>query len=89
MELQDQQQVLNLLKTARGQIDGIIRMVEENKYCIDISKQVLAVQGLMKKTNLKVLDQHMRHCLVEAVKEEEGDIKIDEIMMILEKYYKG
>lgn len=87
MKEQDKKAVLNLLKTARGQIDGIINMVEDDKYCIDISKQVLAVQGLMKKTNLKVLDQHMRNCVIDAVQHDNGQEKIDEIMLILEKYY--
>ena len=45
--------ILNLLKTAKGQIDGIIKMVEEDRYCLDISKQILSA-GLIKKANLKL-----------------------------------
>ena len=41
-----------LLKTARGQVDGILRMVEEDRYCIDVSKQVLATIALLKKANM-------------------------------------
>lgn len=80
--------ILNLLKTARGQIDGVIKMVEDEKYCIDVSKQILAVQGLIKKANLKVLDRHMRSCVKTAFEQNEGDAKIEEIIMILDKYYK-
>lgn len=80
--------IINLLKTARGQIDGIIKMVEDEKYCIDVSKQILAVQGLIKKSNLKVLDRHMRSCVKNAFENNEGDEKIEEIIMILDKYYK-
>lgn len=88
MEKKDNKAIINLLKTARGQIDGIINMLEEEQYCIDVSKQVLAVQGLMKKANLKILDQHMRSCVRTAMENNEGEEKIEEIIMILDKYYK-
>ncbi len=84
----DNKEIMNLLKTARGQMDGIIKMLEDDKYCIDISKQILAVQGLVKKVNLKILERHMRTCVKEAFEKNEGDDKIEEIVTILDKYYK-
>ncbi len=87
----DRSKELNLLKTARGQIDGIIKMLEDDRYCIDISKQVLAVQALLKKTNLTILEKHLHHCVADAFEhgsEEEKNIKIEEILTILDKYYK-
>jgi len=84
----DKKQVLNLLKTARGQLDGIIRMVEEDRYCIDISKQILAVQALLKKSNLTVLKQHIHGCVRRALLDGEGEEKIEEIITILDKYMK-
>jgi CsoR family transcriptional regulator, copper-sensing transcriptional repressor len=77
---------LGHLKTARGQIDGIARMIEEDRYCIDVSNQIQAVIALLKKTNLIVLKQHMNTCVADAVKSKDGSGKIDEITMILEKY---
>ena len=44
----DSKTVLNLLKTARGQLDGVIRMVEEDRYCIDISNQLMAIESLVR-----------------------------------------
>lgn len=41
---------MNLLKTSKGQLEGIIKMVEDDRYCVDISKQLLAVQALLKKS---------------------------------------
>lgn len=79
------------MKTARGQIDGIIKMLEDGRYCIDISKQILAVQALLKKTNLKVLENHMHSCVVHAFEEgsdADKEEKIEEIITILDKYYK-
>ncbi len=88
MQSKEKKQVLNLFKTARGQMDGIIRMIEEDRYCIDISNQISAVQALLKKSNLLVLKQHLEHCVKEAFLEGKEDEKIEEIIMILEKYMK-
>ncbi|KGG79435.1 metal-sensing transcriptional repressor [Caloranaerobacter azorensis] len=79
---------LNLLKTSKGQIEGIIRMIENDRYCVDISKQILAVQALLKKANLNIIDQHIKHCVKEAILKGEGDEKIDEIINILDRYVK-
>lgn len=88
METKDRSVELNLLKTARGQLDAIINMVEKDRYCIDISKQILAVQGLLKKTNLEILKKHMNSCVKDAFEKGNGEDKIDEIMLVLDKYYR-
>jgi CsoR family transcriptional regulator, copper-sensing transcriptional repressor len=75
-----------LLKTARGQIEGVLRMVEEDRYCIDVSKQVHATMALLKKANIVILKQHMNTCVKDAITKNNGTEKIDEITMILEKY---
>jgi DNA-binding FrmR family transcriptional regulator len=82
----DSRKALELLATARGQIDGIVRMVEEDRYCIDVSKQVLATIALLKKANIVILKQHMNTCVKDAVRTRNGAEKIDEITLILEKY---
>lgn len=82
------QEVLNLLKTSKGQITGIIKMVEDDRYCVDISKQILAVQGLLKKVNMKNIDQHIKHCVKEAIIEGHGDEKINEVIDLIDKYAK-
>jgi DNA-binding FrmR family transcriptional regulator len=80
--------VLNLLKTSKGQIEGIIKMIEDERYCVDVSKQILAVQALLKKANMKILDQHIKHCVKNAFVEGNGDEKVDEIIDIINKYAK-
>jgi DNA-binding FrmR family transcriptional regulator len=82
----DSRKALDLLKTVRGQVDGIIRMVEEERYCIDVSKQVLASIALLRKANLVILKQHMNTCVKDALRSDNGAEKIDEIALILEKY---
>lgn len=82
----DSRKALDLLKTVRGQVDGIIRMVEEERYCIDVSKQMLASIALLKKANLVILKQHMNTCVKDAIQSDRGAEKIDEIALILERY---
>ncbi len=81
----DSKKVLRLLKTVRGQIDGIIRMVEEDRYCVDISQQLMASQSLLRRVNKEVLTAHLKGCLKSASTEEEMDQKIDELVGMLDK----
>lgn len=82
---EEQKKALQSLKTSKGQIDGIIKMIEDGRYCVDISNQIIASQALLKKANLLILRQHIHHCVIDAVKNDTGDEKIDEIMEILAK----
>ena len=82
----ENKKALDTLKTARGQIDGIIRMVEDDRYCIDVSKQILSATALLKKANITILRQHMNTCVTDAVEHGSGQEKIDEIVLILDKY---
>ena len=84
----DRTEVLKLLKTSKGQIEGIIKMIEDDRYCIDVSKQILAAQALLKKANQNILKNHMQTCVKEAFENDNGDEKIEEVIGILDKYYK-
>ena len=63
----DHTKITRLLKTARGQIDGILKMVEEDRYCIDISTQLMACEAILKKANKEILGAHMKHCVHDAL----------------------
>lgn len=80
----DKTKVLRLLKTARGQMDGILAMVEGDRYCIDISNQLLATQSILCKANKEVLKAHMQHCVRTAIAEGD-DSKIDEMLTLVDK----
>lgn len=84
----DHAKVMRLLKTARGQVEGLIRMVEENRYCIEISNQILAVQAILRSINHQVLHDHLDNCVREAFATESGQQKIEEIMAIIDKLTK-
>ena len=55
----DTKTVLRLLKTARGQMDGIIKMVEDDRYCIDISQQLMATEAILNRANKEILAAHL------------------------------
>ncbi len=84
----DPAKVLRLLKTARGQIEGIIKMVEEDRYCIDISQQLMATGALLNTVNREVLAAHLKSCVSSAESGEERDQKIDELIAMLQKILK-
>ena len=81
----DHTQVTRLLKTARGQIDGILKMVEEDRYCMDVSNQLLATQSILKKANRMVLKAHMDCCVREAVAADQPEEKLEELAALLDK----
>lgn len=81
----DKEKAIMMLKTSRGQIEGILKMIDDGRYCIDISNQILASQSLLKKANTLVLKQHLNKCVVEAIKDGNGEEKIDEVVNIISK----
>ena len=81
----DHTQVTRLLKTARGQIDGILKMIEEDRYCLDVSHQLMATQSILKKANRMVLKAHMNSCVKEAVESGDPEEKLAELATLLDK----
>ena len=84
----DEKKVLRLLKTARGQMDGIIKMVEENRYCIDISQQLMATEAILNRANKEIMAAHLKHCVQEAASDAERGQKIDEFVSTLGRILK-
>lgn len=82
---EEQLKATKYLKTVRGQVDGIIKMLDEGRYCVDIANQISASQSLLKKANMLILKQHMNHCVKEAFLHNKGEEKVDEIVDMLEK----
>jgi DNA-binding FrmR family transcriptional regulator len=74
---------LNRLKTVRGHLDGVLDMVEEERYCPDIMKQVSAVQGSLEKVNRVLLQNHVETCVLDAVAEGRSEHIVDELLETL------
>ena len=68
--------------------DGILKMVEENRYCIDISQQLMATEAILNRANKEILAAHLKHCVQCAASEEEREAKIDEFVSTLDRILK-
>jgi DNA-binding FrmR family transcriptional regulator len=80
--------VLRRLKNIEGQVRGLQRMVEEEKYCIDILTQVSAVRAALNQVGMLVLRRHVEHCVADAIKSPDplaSSKVIDEVMLVLSK----
>ena len=87
----DHKTVSRLVSNARGQLDAVLRMIEEDRYCMDISTQLLAAQSIIKRANREVLKGHVEHCIREAMKsgdEEAAEQKVQELLEYVEKMTK-
>ena len=86
--VRDDAKLIRLLKTAGGQIEGIIKMIEEGKYCIDINNQIMAAQAVLGRVNREVLNAHLHSCVLSSVESGSADEKMDEIAAVLDKLIK-
>lgn len=82
---EEKKKAVQALKTSKGQIEGIIKMIEEGRYCVDVSNQIIAAQALLKKANMLILKQHINHCVKAAFLHNTGEEKVEEIMDVLDK----
>lgn len=81
----EHKEALKYLKNAQGQVNAAIKMAENERYCVDISYQVLASIALLKKANNALLKEHMKHCVTEAFEDGNGDEKINEVLELFNK----
>ncbi len=82
---------LKRLKRIEGQVRGIARMVDEEQYCIDILTQVSAVTKALQALSLGLLDEHLEHCVVQAVRQggDEQEIKLKEASAAIARLVKS
>jgi DNA-binding FrmR family transcriptional regulator len=73
------------LARIEGQVRGLARMIDEDQYCIDVLTQIASVTKALQNVGLGLLDQHMRHCVMEAADQGAGGEKLDEAMHAVER----
>lgn len=86
--VRDKQALLDRLKKIEGQVRGIQRMVDEDRYCVDILVQVAAIKAALNKVGLALMEGHARGCMQAAVRRGEGDEAVSELMDVLERFIK-
>ena len=82
----DKKDNLHRLKNIEGHIRGIQKMVENDEYCIDVIRQIQAVQGGLSKVSTKILNEHLHSCLITAVRGEDPDERERVLREIAEVY---
>jgi DNA-binding FrmR family transcriptional regulator len=89
MDTQAKAKVLGRLRRIEGQVQGIQRMVEEDKDCVDILLQLAAVQGAVEQVRKLLLGQHLESCVVDAVRSgnaRDRQKKMDELLDVLARF---
>lgn len=81
-----QERIIHRLKIAKGQLEKVIKMVEEDSYCIDVLHQSQAVQHALKKTDNLMLENHLMSCAADAIGKGKKDEAIKEVMQVFKKY---
>ena len=78
---------LTRLRKIEGQVRGLQRLVDEDTYCIDILTQIASVNAALKKVALGLVDQHLRHCVLDAVDEDPdvGQLRLTEATVAIER----
>lgn len=85
----DKEQLLQRLRRVEGQVRGIQRMVEDDRYCIDVLTQVNAIKAALDRTALLLLQDHVSHCVTDAIRGGEGAAKVDELTTAIGRYLQG
>jgi DNA-binding FrmR family transcriptional regulator len=77
------------LRKIEGQVRGLVRMVEEKRYCVDLLTQLRAVRAALKRVEEGVLREHVEHCVAEAIRggdKAQQQAKVEELLQVLGRY---
>lgn len=81
--------IARLVKNARGQMDSVLKMIEDDRYCMDVANQLAAAEALLHRAWRDVMKAHLDHCVTQAFESgtaEERAKKLDEILKLMDKY---
>jgi DNA-binding FrmR family transcriptional regulator len=84
--MQEQTEVIRRLRNAEGHIRGVERMVEDGSYCIDVIRQIQAVQAALNKVSTRILENHLESCLTTAVRGEDPQERLRVLKEIAEVF---
>lgn len=85
----DKEQLQRRLRRIEGQVRGLQRMVEDDRYCIDVLTQVNAVKAALDRAALLLLQDHVDHCVADAIRNGEGAAKVEELTTAIGRYLHG
>lgn len=80
-----QERILHRLQIAKGQLEKVISMVENDQYCIDVLHQTQAIEAALKETDDVIMENHLKTCAAEAIQAGRKDEAIKEVMEVFKK----
>lgn len=83
--MKHKEKTVKLLNQAQGQLNAVMTMMDNDRYCIDVSHQILATIAQLKKANEELMREHMKNCVTDAFKDGTADDKIEEVLKIMTK----
>ncbi|MBM7551278.1 metal-sensing transcriptional repressor [Thalassobacillus pellis] len=84
----EKQSLVNRLKRIEGQVRGIQKMVEEDRYCVDILVQISAIDKALNQVGFSLMERHTKHCVSHAIKAGNGNESIEELMKVMKQFAK-
>jgi DNA-binding FrmR family transcriptional regulator len=85
----DKQKIATRLRRIEGQVRGIQKMIEDERYCIDVLTQANAVKAALEQVSLLLLNDHVSHCVADAIREGDSDAKIHELTTAIARFVRG
>jgi len=82
----DKDDLVKRLNRIGGQVDGITRMIADDRYCVDVLTQIAAVRSALDALGLRLLHDHAHGCVQQAVRSGDGDHAIDELMKVVQRF---
>lgn len=84
----EKQKLTNRLKRVEGQVRGLQKMIEEDRYCVDVLVQMSAINAALKKVGYSLMERHTKTCVSDAVRQGEGEEQIQELMKVIQQFSK-
>ncbi|PKR77124.1 transcriptional regulator [Halalkalibacillus sediminis] len=84
----EKEQMLNRLKRIEGQVRGLQKMIEDDRYCVDVLVQISAVNAALDKVGYSMMERHAKMCVTESVKQGNGEEYMDELMKVIRQFTK-
>ena len=81
----DKEALLRRLSRMEGQVRGLQQMIRDDRYCLDVVQQINALTAAAREVSLIVLEDHLRACVADAVRDNDGDAAINELVAVLDK----
>lgn len=87
-ENDEKKKVITRLKRIEGQVRGIQKMIEEDRYCVDVIIQINAINAALKQVGFSLLEDHANHCVLHALESGDGEASVKELIDVVKQFSK-